>query len=79
MESEELRRRVDNSYDRYGWTEEQKKMFERFIRERYANYKNPENTLRSYLDLLNQVVFKIKKPFSEITYDDLVPLLAEWQ
>ena len=79
MESEELRRRVNNSYDRYGWTEEQKKVFERFIRERYANYKNPENTLRSYLDLLNQVVFKIKKPFSEITYDDLVPLLAEWQ
>ncbi|MBU7030198.1 MAG: tyrosine-type recombinase/integrase [Theionarchaea archaeon] len=33
----------------------------------------------SYLDLLNSIVPKIKKPFSEITYDDLEPLLSEWQ
>jgi len=78
MESEELRRRVDSSYERYGWIEEQKETFERFIEERYANYKRPENTLRSYLDLLNQIVLKIKKPFSDIAYDDLVPLLREW-
>lgn len=47
MESLELRRRVDSSYERYGWTEEQKETFERFMEERYANYKRPENTLRS--------------------------------
>jgi len=35
--------------------------------------------VRSYLDLLNSIVLKIKKPFSEITYDDLEPLLSEWQ
>jgi hypothetical protein len=55
-----------------------KEVFEKFIRERYANYPNPKNTVCSYLDLLNQIVLKIKKPFSEITYDDLVLLLGEW-
>ena len=78
MESLELRRRIDRSYEKYGWTDEQIETFERFMEERYANYKKPENTLRSYLDLLNQLVFKIKKPFSEISYEDLVPLLREW-
>jgi len=62
MESEDLRRRVDYSYEKYGWTEQQK-TFEKFMEERYANYKKPENTLRSYLDLLNQIVLKVKKPF----------------
>ena len=78
MESEDLRRRVDSSYESYGWIKEQKETFERFIEERYANYKKPENTLRSYLDLLNQIVLKVKKPFSDMTYEDLVPLLKEW-
>ena len=78
MESEELRRRVDYSYEKYGWTKEQKRVFDTFINERYANYEKPENTLRSYLDLLNQIVLEIKKPFSEITYEDLMPLLREW-
>jgi site-specific recombinase XerD len=78
MESVELRRRIDRSYEKYGWTKEQIETFERFMEERYANYKKPENTLRSYLDLLNQIVFKIKKPFSEISYEDLIPLLREW-
>ena len=79
MDPEKLQRRVNFSYNEYEWTEEQQKVFNKFISERYANYKNPENTLRSYLDLLNQLVLKIKKPFSEITYDDLIPVLAEWQ
>ena len=79
MRSEELLGRIDYSYEKYGWTDKQRDVFDRFVRERYANYKNPENTLRSYLDLLNQVVLRIKKPFSEITYDDLVTLLMEWQ
>jgi integrase len=79
MRSEEIAERVEKSYEKYQWTEEQKAVFERFIRERYANYPNPRNTVRSYLDLLNQIVLKIKKPFSDITYDDLMPLLNEWQ
>jgi integrase len=79
MDPEKLQRRVNFSYNEYRWTEEQQKVFNKFISERYANYKNPENTLRSYLDLLNQLVLKIKKPFSEIIYDDLIPVLAEWQ
>jgi hypothetical protein len=73
-----LLKRVEKSYGKYGWTKEQRE-FDKFLKERYANYRNPENTLRSYLDLLNQVVLKLKKSFSEITYDDLVPLLKEWQ
>ncbi|MBU7030793.1 MAG: tyrosine-type recombinase/integrase, partial [Theionarchaea archaeon] len=60
-------------------TDNQKEVFEKFIKERYANYANPKNTVRSYLDLLNLIVLKIKKSFSEITYDDLEPLLSEWQ
>ena len=59
MESLELQRRIDRSYEKYGWTKKQIETFERFMEERYANYKKPENTLRSYLDLLNQIVFKI--------------------
>jgi integrase len=78
MESVELRKRVNRSYKKYGWTKEQIKTFEQFIQERYANYRKPENTLRSYVDLLNQIVLKIKKPFSDITYEDLVPVLGEW-
>ncbi len=78
MESEELRRRADYSFKKYGWTKEQKRVFDQFVDERYANYEKPENTLRSYLDLLNQIVLKVKKPFSEMTYEDLLPLLREW-
>jgi integrase len=79
MRQDDFQRRVDSSYEKYGWTEEQRAVFDKFVDERYANTRNPENTLRSYLDLLNQVVLKIKKPFSEITYDDLIPLLRDWQ
>jgi hypothetical protein len=50
-----------------------------FVKERYASHKKQENTLRSYLDLLNQVVLKNKKPFSEMMYDDFISLLMEWQ
>ena len=32
-----------------------------------------------YLDLLNQIVLKIKKPFTDIKYEDLIPFLREWQ
>ena len=79
MRSEEIRERVEQSYEKYGWTDRQKEVFDKFIEERYANYANPKNTVCSYLDLLNSIVPKIKKPFSDITYDDLVPLLNEWQ
>jgi integrase len=78
MEFKELKQRVEKSYVKYGWTKEQQEVFEKFLKERYANYRKPENTLRSYLDLLNQVVLTIKKPFSEMEYEDFVPLLREW-
>jgi hypothetical protein len=72
-----LLKRVEKSYVKYGWTKEQRE-FDRVMKG-FANYRNPENTLHTYLDLLNQVVLKLKNPFSEMTYDDLVPLLSEWQ
>ena len=75
--SEGMRDRLESSYVKYGWIPEQKAVFEKFMKERYANYRNPENTLRSYLDLLNQVILKVKKPFSEMGYEDFVPLLEE--
>ena len=77
MRSDEVRERVKKSYKKYGWIKEQKEVFNKFIEERYANYDNPKNTIRSYLDLLNQIVLKLKKPFSEITYEDLEPVLSE--
>jgi len=79
MRSDEIRERVEKSYNKYGWTEEQKEVFEKFIKERYAYFAKPKNTVRSYLDVLNQIVLKIKKPFSEITYGDLESVLSEWQ
>jgi len=60
MESDELLRRVESSYAKYGWIKEQREVFDKFMKERYANYRNPENTLRSYLDLLNQIAPIIK-------------------
>ena len=76
---EQVLRRVKYSYAKYGWTPEQRQVFDKFIDERMANYKNPWNTLRSYLDVLNPLVQKVKKPFSEMGYDDLVCVLKDWQ
>jgi site-specific recombinase XerD len=72
-------RRVDDSYEKYGWTEDQREVFDRFIDERIANYKNPWNTLKSYVNMLNHIVKNLKKPFSQMTYEDLIPVLKEWQ
>lgn len=72
-------RRIKTSYEKYGWTPEQQEVFNKFVAERYANYSNPVNTIRSYLDVLNRVVEHIKKPFCDITIEDLLPILTEWQ
>ena len=76
---ESLKHRIQTSYSKYGWTDGQIEVFERWLKERRANYKNPENTVRGYLDTLNSIVFHIKKPFSEMTADDLFPLLEKWE
>jgi hypothetical protein len=34
MKSKELLKRVGSSYEKYGWTEEQRKVFDRFIDKR---------------------------------------------
>jgi site-specific recombinase XerD len=47
--------------------------------ERFAHYNNPYNTLLIYLVTLNQVVKYVKKPFSDITMDDLMLILQKWQ
>jgi site-specific recombinase XerD len=71
--------RMEYSFHKYGWTSEQQKIFKEFINERLANYSNPTNTILGYLTALNHVVERIKKPFSDITFDDLQPILQEWQ
>ncbi|MBU7047913.1 MAG: tyrosine-type recombinase/integrase, partial [Theionarchaea archaeon] len=71
--------RVEYCFSQYGWTPEQQKLFREFIEERFANYTKPGNTILGYLAALNHVVERIKKPFSEITFDDLRPILQEWQ
>jgi site-specific recombinase XerD len=76
---EKINRRIEYSFQEYGWTEEQQKCFRVFVEERYANYPKPFNTIRSYMDALNHVVERIKKPFSDMTSEDLYPLLQEWQ
>ena len=70
---------IDQCYERYRWTKKQREVFNKFVDEKIANYEKPWNTIRSYLDMLNQVVKTIKKPFSDITYEDLIPILKEWQ
>ncbi|MGD2250695.1 MAG: tyrosine-type recombinase/integrase [Candidatus Methanofastidiosia archaeon] len=67
------------NFDKYGWTPEQRERFETFVKERFANYANPTNTLLTYMAVLNHIVNRIKKPFSDITMDDLYPVLQEWQ
>jgi site-specific recombinase XerD len=74
-----IERRMQNSFEKYEWTEEQRKRFEDFVEERFANYSNPVNTILLYLAVLNHVVEQVKKPFSDMTVEDLIPILQEWQ
>ena len=69
---------LDDAFKKYGWTPEQRKRFLQFVEEKEV-YSNKSNTLKSYLTTLNWVVLRIKKPFSDITFKDLIPLLKEWQ
>jgi hypothetical protein len=39
MDPETSQKRVNFSYNEYEWTEEQQKVFNKFIAERYVNYK----------------------------------------
>ena len=79
MRSDEIRGRVERSYEKYGWSKEQREVFDKFINERFANYENPKKTVCAYQDTLNQVVRTLKKPFSEMVYEDLEPVLIGWQ
>ncbi len=79
MNEARILKRIQESYEKYGWTEEQQRVFNKFVTERCANYSNPYKTLEAYLDTLNKVVRVIKKPFADITYDDLVLILNSWQ
>ena len=78
-EQEKVHQRMEYCFTEYGWTPEQQKLFREFVEERFANYSSPSNTVLGYLAALNHVVERIKKPFSEITFDDLLPILQEWQ
>lgn len=78
-EREDVNARIQNSFEKYGWTPKQQERFKEFVEERYANYSNPANTVLGYLAVLNHVVERYKKPFSEITVEDLFPILQEWQ
>ncbi len=74
-----IERRMLNSFYKYGWTEEQRGRFEDFVEERFANYSNPVNTILIYLAVLNHIVEHVKKPFSDMTVEDLIPVLQKWQ
>ncbi len=74
-----LEEKIKGSYEKYGWTPEQRAVFDRFVRERLANYRKPQKTIEGYLNTLNKVTSKVKKPFSEITIEDLLPILESWQ
>ena len=76
---EKIYNRMEYSFEQYGWTPEQQEVFRKFLSERLANYSNPANTIFGYLVALNHIVERVKKPFSDITFDDLQPILREWQ
>lgn len=64
---------------KYRWAKEQQKAFRRFINERYAKFENPERTIKNYLHMLNLVVQVHKKPFSEITREDIFEVSRSWR
>lgn len=76
---EYVQRLVEEDFKKYGWTKEQQKTFKRFINERYAKYDNPQRTIKNYLHILNLVVQIHKKPFSEITKEDIFEVLRSWR
>jgi site-specific recombinase XerD len=78
-EREIVNSRMEYSFKEYGWTPAQQKVFREFAEERFANYSNPVNTILGYLSGLNHVVELNKKPFSELTFNDLRPILQRWQ
>jgi hypothetical protein len=79
MESKELHSRVNSNYDKYRQAEGQIKPFEPVIAGQHTHYKPSENTLRPYLDFLNQILSDIKKPFSKITCENVVLCLENKQ
>lgn len=74
-----IEEKIQESYEKYGWTPEQREVFNGFVRERMANYKKPQKTIEIYLNMLNKIVVNIKKPFSEIEIEDLFPILESWK
>ena len=70
---------IEKDFERYDWTAEQRRVFTKFKNERYATYANPEETIKKYLHLFNRVVELSKKPFSEMTRDDILEFLRIWQ
>ena len=70
---------IKGDFEKYGWTAEQREVFIKFKNERYATYSKPEKTIKKYLHLLNTVVELSKKPFSEMTRDDILEFLRIWQ
>lgn len=76
---ERVYKKMQASFEKHDWTQEQGERFETFVNEQFTNYPTPTKNVLSYLTLLNQVVESIKKPFSDMTMDDLDPLVQEWQ
>lgn len=74
-----VHRKMQASFEKYDWTQKQQERFEVFVNERFANNPRPTNTLLTHLTFLNQVVERIKKPFLDMTPDDLLPIVQEWQ
>jgi site-specific recombinase XerD len=74
-----LEKSIESNSKKYNWTTEQRETFIRFKNERYANYSNPEETVKKYLYLLNSVVKLNKYPFAEMTRDDVLEVLRMWQ
>ncbi len=78
-ETAKFYRRMELSFEKFGWTPDQQESFRKFVNERIANYRNPIKTLFNYLDVLNKVAERIKKPFNDIEFEELVPILQEWE
>lgn len=69
---------MEQTFKKYGWTDEQQKRFREFVREKMATNRKAYNTISNYLYTLSCIVIHVKKPFSKMTFEDLLPALEKW-
>ena len=69
---------MEQTFIKYGWTDEQQKRFKEFVREKMEANKKTHNTISNYLYTLSCIVIHVKEPFSKMTFEDSLPAREKW-